>query len=820
MTRGEEPAILDLETMPLGEALDRIVGLDPKARGALHKALRLRQKEEEGARFSSALGSAAAIDAAYRRRCRLEVLLFATGTLSEVKKLGHRAVPEAEDAVVAIRALAPPWAGEWAEDLLAKNPRHFPLVLRLVREGLVAKPAGDAWILGLYAASQATRFGGGSVREWLASEPGFLEEEVWRVFEVEGGGEFSLAATDKYRPEGSGWDPGLAELAASGHLARDRLLDATLAALGRDFAAFRAGWYVRFHARLAPSRHEIEVRRERYLSLLGSRVETTMGLAVDALASLGPLPLGELSGYLAPALSAKGKGLVLSALALVRTALEADPSGLPEAARLALPALGQGSPEVARAVLAILERLDAGARLDLGPALSPWIEAVPASLRARFRKLLPDQAGGRGECGKGAAPEVERVDPAPRSPGTPGPVAALPDAEAVLTAFLEVLEHPEQTVTVARVLRGLEVHGARFAGDATGRLAPLARRAAKLLGKRELGSVRRSLARLALGWAGLPVPAGEEGLLGIEAWFQARIEERIAAGFSGAMGLAAGTLAELLEAPRAVRPNSGDESGPAFPWRIEVRESQEFTFRRLRVEVAPDPAGPGRPSGSGLADLLRARPPSRWWHEVPTLAGRDLAAVRLAARLFRSDREAFYAEAAERLDPDWTEARWEVVGFLEPLAEETGPLRPMEALLLALGLSAKEPGQAAAARDAWLARVERGNLEATRLAEPMTRLLVGGVAKASRLAKNLGEVAAAGAGSRAGVLALLSALVEAEGAVLSVHDAGKLAALWHELLCEAGVPLPEGECRRRLAGFAATGRLAGAIRGILASGRC
>ena len=73
--------------------------------------------------------------------------------------------------------------------------------------------------------------------EVLRRNPDLLVEDVWRVFEVEGGGENSLAAYDKYSSAENRWRTALVELGNDGSLDRERLLDASLDALQRGFGA-------------------------------------------------------------------------------------------------------------------------------------------------------------------------------------------------------------------------------------------------------------------------------------------------------------------------------------------------------------------------------------------------------------------------------------------------------------------------------------------------------------------------------------------------------------------------------------------------------
>src|SRR5262249_28739655 len=156
----------------------------------------------------------------------------------------------------------------------------------------------------------ASRHGNPDVRDAFLNDPELLEREVWRLFEVEGNGEFSLAARDKYSRNEATWEAGLVALAAEESLPRARLLDASLDALQRDFAQFRAGWFSRFHEALEPTIEERSERRERYLDLVSSKIPPTMSFALSALSKLdrvNRLPSAAIIERIGPALAARAK---------------------------------------------------------------------------------------------------------------------------------------------------------------------------------------------------------------------------------------------------------------------------------------------------------------------------------------------------------------------------------------------------------------------------------------------------------------------------------------------------------------------------------
>ena len=154
--------------------------------------------------------------------------------------------------------------------------RSWRVVRPLVREGIVPRPDRPSYTIAMLAATRYRDAG-----DMIADDPGLLEVEAWRLFEVEGGGEDSLANHEKFF--GDTWGKAFRALAAADAAMRGRLLDVSLAALARDFATYRAGWFSRFHETLEPSDDERTQRADAYLLLLRSRVGPTVSFAVAAL---------------------------------------------------------------------------------------------------------------------------------------------------------------------------------------------------------------------------------------------------------------------------------------------------------------------------------------------------------------------------------------------------------------------------------------------------------------------------------------------------------------------------------------------------------
>jgi tetratricopeptide (TPR) repeat protein len=323
--------------------------------------------------------------------------LLGTATLSELKSLGWRAANADTHAFEVLSARQPEWLPAWAAWILEESTYHWTVVRRFVRAGLCPRPDSDAYILGILAHAWRSR---SSPRELLEEDPDLLEQEVWRLFEVEGGGEDSLAARDKFGRERS-WSQVLADLGNEGRLSRDRLLDASLDALERDFAQFRAGWFSRFHEALSPTLDERAARMGRYLALLGSRIPPTVSFALKALAALDKadrLPPGPVVDQIAPALRAREKGAVTQALRLLDRAVRRDPSLAARAAEVAAKALTHESPEVQGAALDFIERHARPPGPELADLLRARQEDVAPSQRPRLLALLDYTKGERGKA--------------------------------------------------------------------------------------------------------------------------------------------------------------------------------------------------------------------------------------------------------------------------------------------------------------------------------------------------------------------------------------------------------------------------------------
>ena len=99
-------------------------------------------------------------------------------------------------------------------------PRWWPLVRRLVRQGLCRAPQTDHYVLGMIVGVCPYYESKKTIYDALLDDPDLLQNDVWRLFEVEGDKDLTLAARDKYSHGDNRWTYALLRLAREHKLAR------------------------------------------------------------------------------------------------------------------------------------------------------------------------------------------------------------------------------------------------------------------------------------------------------------------------------------------------------------------------------------------------------------------------------------------------------------------------------------------------------------------------------------------------------------------------------------------------------------------------
>lgn len=220
-----------------------------------------------------------------------------------------------------------------------------------------------------------------TVLDGLRADPGLLEDDVWALFTAERTGG-ALLAHDNSRDHPRGnhqqkpaepraqdtWRHALITLAAEGALDRARLLDADLAAMLADRAPADLTWFATFHGALDPSDDELAARCDTYLRLPGSESGPVVRLGLQVLGRLltnGVITAGDVARAVTPTLARPEKGVALAALRLLERDAPDDPAALAEAL-----AAGYDHPsaDVRERAAAVAARWPAAVAATLGPS--------------------------------------------------------------------------------------------------------------------------------------------------------------------------------------------------------------------------------------------------------------------------------------------------------------------------------------------------------------------------------------------------------------------------------------------------------------------
>jgi hypothetical protein len=401
-----------------------------------------------------------------------------------------------------------PWLREWAAKAVEKDIGFCELAYRLVVAGHCDRPESDNWRRGFV--SHETKPGPDPFDDRV-----FREEDFWRLVEIG----TALHHVDK-NGQPSRMTTAILTRVADGRLSRDRLLDGTLRSLGRgDFVRGHAAPIQDLHEALAPTVDERAARVGAYLGLLSSRLPETVNFALSAVVALHmkkKLPAEALLAQVGPVLQARAKKTVLSALKLIEDAGR-EPRLASRAAAVATDALGQGPPEVQSRAATIVTALGDRGDEALVARVRERLASVASTVRPRLLEWLGEPAapqrpldvpGNAGEVAPRPPAEVPAVSSSPAalsSPSAPAPLVrarSLDEAIDLLAGAIERFESPDE-------MEGALAGVARFCGerpaDFAARLAPLARRAEKLVPTRKVWvftgqDLRSDLCRLARAW--------------------------------------------------------------------------------------------------------------------------------------------------------------------------------------------------------------------------------------------------------------------------------------------------------------------------------
>jgi hypothetical protein len=292
-----------------------------------------------------------------------------------------------------LKARRPDWIERWVSLQLADefNPA-WVTVRTLIRAGLCPTPTDDNYIIKMVH---------GYWDEWLAdknwqlvdslrADPGLLEDEIWRLFQVEPPGKGVLLFPNDLDGSFMSWGNSLKELSATSEVDRGRLLTESLEALRRGRRAAGATWFFKFHEFLEPSLDERAERQSLYLDLLSNAVPAVVTFALDALGLLAKEKRLDAQAYLHAVprvFEVAPKGPPVTAIKLIGRLVKQQPDLTQTAAVAVCRALGHEAPDVQKVAITWLESLKLGPNDAVAGELDNRIQSVAASLRERVEQL-------------------------------------------------------------------------------------------------------------------------------------------------------------------------------------------------------------------------------------------------------------------------------------------------------------------------------------------------------------------------------------------------------------------------------------------------
>lgn len=446
IVQGSTEALRDF--LRSGEAKENRARLHTAAQ-KLHKEANAFRMVREGDTFRYVSGHPTDV----AERAFVAMVLTSTAAQFKNTKWGGRDAFEID--IELAKQLSPDCLAPCLESLLEHNPRAYSRVREIVSAGLCSRPQTEQYAIGLIA-FKAHHEHRDITLNALRNSPEILNEDIWLLFETEGTGDISLAAIDKYSSPGNTWGDVLYILQKEGLLPRERLLKASLEALGRGFIQFRAGWFSRFHESLKPTPAERSLLIEEYGKLLASNIQPTVSFALAAWLEIEKhqaIPSDMIFRYLPPCLSSQTKNTVLSAISLLEKTSKRNPEFRRPSCEIALEAITHQSSDVQEKLLKFLSAHKDLIDDEIRCTINRHIETLAPSLQDGFRKLA-----GVAEVNQSEATEQYEMLPEAWELFSLGnPIMTLDTPEDFINLCLSILEKEFNPLAVESILLSVAV---------------------------------------------------------------------------------------------------------------------------------------------------------------------------------------------------------------------------------------------------------------------------------------------------------------------------------------------------------------------------
>jgi Family of unknown function (DUF6493) len=367
------------------------------------------------------------------------------------------------DAMLTVEDVLPVVASPGSLRSLAETWRQSPDFVRIRLSELfggLEVPHTDDYVLAMVG-----HLGGRHDQEvrlhMLRHDDELRDDTFWRMFEIEGSGQISLTNIDKFSRAELNWHNTVILLANEGTINRTRLLRSCLAALNRDFSAYRASWFSQMYDALAPTAIEAVPDQDLLRQCLGSIVTATVSLGAKHLLVIqkqGLLGAAEFVDACAPAL-AGSKVAATGVLRMLAAIAAENPAAADAIVDAAAYGLAHPHADVQRAAVRILLKLG---REDLARASRSALAPAVAA------ELLPEETPSPFVVEATASSVVDGMATASE------PVHPWSDDDA-RERFAALLEFGTSAIELELALAWLAI-----TENATATLAPLAKRARRI----------------------------------------------------------------------------------------------------------------------------------------------------------------------------------------------------------------------------------------------------------------------------------------------------------------------------------------------------
>ncbi|GAA4586060.1 hypothetical protein GCM10023194_30970 [Planotetraspora phitsanulokensis] len=331
----------------------------------------------------------------------------------------------------------PPWLAALAAQYITDH--RWDAAWRLVLDGALARPTGEAYLLGM--ADHAAWGPEPGLADMVLRDPALLTVDLPALLKLPDG---LLRIVSRDIVAGSSarrqtWSPVLNAHFPPGHPIRDRILDQLLELLTGDLNGPDATRLRKFLDKLAATPSELAARQQALFALVGHRIPAVVSYSVRALARLGRanlIPPTELIDAVEPALLAPAKSTATTALAIVASALRRDPGVERRAVERFATAVAHPHAEVQLAgIEAVAPHLVA--HPDIAARLSELLPELSATAAQRLRTALPHQP-----TAEPPTPAVDLDDLIRRSEKVPPEVAHTCGVDAAIEAVRQGNEPP------------------------------------------------------------------------------------------------------------------------------------------------------------------------------------------------------------------------------------------------------------------------------------------------------------------------------------------------------------------------------------------